>query len=184
MKLKNIILISLLLTFLHGCSLDYQNTGAISPDNVWTDKTMIKAFLTDIYGRMMPGWPTSANGTDEGMNGPTSMGSYTRGQITLDNCGQGLGYGNIDKINFFLEQLDKVTVLTDDEKSQMQGQALFWRAWDYWGKVATVGGVPLILKFQDISNIESLFVSRNSTSECMTQIIKDLDDAISKLPDK
>lgn len=68
MKCFNNILLGLLVG-LSGCSLDYQNTGAINPDNVWNDKEMISAFMTDIAGGMMPGWPVSANNTDEGMNG-------------------------------------------------------------------------------------------------------------------
>lgn len=180
---RNIFAFCLSLILLCGCDLDYTNTGAISPDNVWSDKTMINAFLTDIYGNKMPGWSYPQNGTDEAMNGNGDLGSYYRGQINIDNCGQGLGYGNIDKINFFLDQLENVTVLTDEEKKQMRGQALFWRAWDYWGKVWTVGGVPLILHFQDVTNIESLFVTRAKTSECVAQIIADLDEAIASLPD-
>lgn len=182
MKRKNII-VSLFLVILCSCSLDYENSETINPENVWTDKTMVNSFLTDIYGRMLPGWPVSANNTDEGMNGPTDMSEYARGLITIDNCGQKLDYGNIDRINFFLDQMETVTVLSEEEKKQFRGQALFWRAWDYWGKVFSVGGVPLILKFQDVTNVPSLFVSRNSTSECVEQIVKDLDEAIASLPD-
>ncbi len=184
MNQRKYLLISLLLVILSSCSLDYQNTGVINPDNVWSDNVMINSFLTDIYGRMLPGWPISANGTDEGMNGPTSMDTYTRGQITVESAGQGLNYENIDRINFFLDNLKTVSVLSEIEKDQMTGQALFWRAWDYWGKVTIVGGVPLVLTFQDVTNAPSLFVSRNSTSECFIQIIKDLDDAIALLPDE
>lgn len=183
MKRKNIIYYSLLLLIVWSCSLDYKNTGAITPDNVWKDRTMINSFLTDIYGRMLPGWPRDANNTDEGMNGPTKMGEYARGLITIDNSGIELKYDNIDRINFFLDQLETVTILSETDMKYFRGQALFWRAWDYWGKVFSVGGVPLILKFQDISNVPSLFVSRNSTSECVEQIIKDLDEAIASLPD-
>lgn len=133
---------------------------------------------------MMPGWPISANNTDEGMNGPTDMSQYVRGEITVDNCAQGLDYKNIDKINYFLANLESVTVLNEDEKKQLRGQALFWRAWDYWGKVFTLGGVPLILQPQDVSDLNSLLVARSSTSECVKQILADLDEAIASLPDK
>lgn len=166
-----------------SCNLDYVNTGAITPDNVWQDKAMISAFLTDIYGRMLPGWPVNANNTDEGMNGPRDMSSYARGQITVDNQGQGFDYGNIDRINFFIEKIQTATVLTDIEKKQLKAQALFWRAWDYWGKVFSLGGVPLILAPQDMTDTESLFVPRNTTTECVTQILADLDEAIACLPD-
>lgn len=181
---KNILLVGLLLLAMGSCSLDYENTGAISPDNVWTEKKMIDGFLNDIYGRMTPGWPISANNTDEGMNGPAEMSDFARGIYTVEGQGQGLDYGNIDRINFFLDKLDnEVTVLDETEKKQMKGQALFWRAWDYFGKVNTVGGVPLIIHFQNVQDVPSLFVSRNSTSECIEQIVKDLDDAIAFLPD-
>lgn len=184
MMLKNIIIVGCCLALLTGCSLDYENKNAINPDNVWKDKTMIEAFLTDIYGRMLPGWPVSANNTDEGMNGPGDMSQYVRGQITLENCGVGFSYSNIDRINFFLEHLEDATVLTEVEKNQLKGQALFWRAWDYWGKLYSLGGVPLILTSQNVNDYESLFVTRNSTSECVTQILKDINEAIDLLPDQ
>lgn len=181
---KNILILGLFLLSMGSCSLDYENKGAITPDNVWKDKTMINGFLNDIYGRMTPEWPVNANNTDEGMNGPTSLNDFARGVYTVELHGQKLDYGNIDRINFFLDKLEnEVTILSDTEKNQFRGQALFWRAWDYFNKVNTVGGVPLILEVQDITDKESLFVSRNSTSDCMAQIIADLDKAIEYLPD-
>ena len=128
MNIKSSIACGLLTMVLYGCSLDYTNTGTISPDNVWTDKTMISAFLADIEGGMKPGWPLGdANNSDEGMNGNASMTNYQRGEISVDNNGQGLSYGNIDKINFFLKQIENVdpSVLTEVEKREMVGQALF-----------------------------------------------------------
>lgn len=181
---NKILLLGLCLVILNSCSLDYENTGVINPDNVWKDKTMISGFLTDIYGNMMPGWPIAANNTDEGMDKPAGMSQYVRGQITIDNSGISFNYSNIDKINFFLDQIERTNILTEVEKNQLKGQALFWRAWDYWGKVFSLGGVPLILSPQDVTDYESLFVERSSTSDCVNQIIKDLDDAISMLPDK
>ena len=184
MKKKNIIVGLFCSLLLGSCSLDYENTSAVTPDGVWENPDMVNAFLTNIYGSMMPGWPISANNTDEGMNGPTDMSKYVRGEITVDNCAQGLDYKNIDKINYFLANLESVTVLNEDEKKQLRGQALFWRAWDYWGKVFTLGGVPLILQPQDVSDLNSLLVARSSTSECVKQILADLDEAIASLPDK
>lgn len=183
MKKKNILVGLCCSLLLSACSLDYENTEAITPDAVWKDSKMINAFLNDIYGNMMPGWPITANNTDEGMNGPTDMSQYVRGEATVMNDGIGLDYKNIDKINFFLDNLEATTALTEDEKKPLIGQALFWRAWAYWDKVFQVGGVPLILKTQDVSDINSLILPRNSTSECVTQILADLEEAIACLPD-
>ena len=190
-NIKNIrigLCLGLFLTLLMpGCSdLDYENTGVINPTNVWRDKNMINGYLTDIHGSMMPGWGFGQSSDETVLGNGGQFPNYYRGILDVEEQGQNIGtYGNVDKINYFLEQIEGVpeSVLTDVEKKQFTGQALFWRAWDYWGKVQSVGGVPLILKPQDVTNVESLFVSRNKTSECVAQIIKDLDDAISFLPD-
>lgn len=169
---------------LEGCALDYENTKAINPQNVWENKTMIDSYLTDIYG-MLPGWPVNnGNNTDEALNKAGSLGDWARGIIGVEVNTSGFNYEYIDKINFMLEQLEDVpeTVLTETENQQIKGQALFWRAWDYFGKIRTFGGVPLVLKSQTTSDYESLFIPRNKTSECVEQIIKDLDEAISYLP--
>jgi hypothetical protein len=166
--------------------LDYVNTSAISPENVWNDEKLIDAFLTDIHGGLMPGWPVTGNDSDEATNGPGSISNYLRGVISVASTGQGLNYTHIDKINFFLNKIGTVSpsVLNEERQKQLAGQALFWRAWDYFGKVSTFGGVPLILAPQDVANKESLFVPRNKTSECITQIVADLDQAIASLPDQ
>ncbi len=184
-KYYSLLLIGALAIIGAACSdLDYTNTQVISPENVWKNKTMIVAYLNEIHGGMMPGWSRSGGESDEGFHMPGEMGDYQRGIIDVERTGLELKYTYIDKINFFLDKISSVSSeeLTDTEKDQLTGQALFWRAWDYFGKVQALGGVPLILAPQDVTNKESLFVPRNKTSECMAQIIKDLDDAIAKLP--
>ncbi|QIL41340.1 RagB/SusD family nutrient uptake outer membrane protein [Pedobacter sp. HDW13] len=164
--------------------LDYKNNGAINPENVWSDPTMIKAFLNDIYGASMPGWSFDGNSTDEGYNGAKTLGNYQRGIIAVDQTTSALNYSVIDKANFFLDQLDAVAVLSADIKAQYTAEAKFWRAWSYWNMVNNLGGVPLILHTQNADDVNALFKTRNKTSECITQIIKDLDDAIAVLPGK
>ncbi len=164
--------------------LDYENTNSIVPDNVWKDPVMIKAFLNDIYGGLMPGWPFNGNASDEGISGAKSLGNYQRGIISVDGTTTALNYTYIDKVNFFLDEMETVqpNVLSESVKHQYIGEAKFWRAWAYWGMVNNLGGVPLILHKQDATDIQGLFRPRNKTSECVDQIIKDLDSAILLLP--
>jgi len=164
--------------------LDVPNRGVIVPEAVWGDKNMIGAFLNDIYAGLMPGWPFNGSETDEGFSTPKSLGNYHRGIISVTATISSLNYAPIEKINFFLDKLETVpsSVLSDDLKKQYTGEALFWRAWAYWGMVQLLGGVPLILKPQNATDVNSLFVPRNKTSECLAQIVKDLDNAISFLP--
>lgn len=190
-KYKNILascVLGGLLLSLNSCKegLDYENVNTIVPDAVWKDKAMINGFFNDIHGGLNPGWTYNADSSDEGAYKPKNMSSYLKGMITVDNSNVTLAYGYIDKINFFLENLEGVTadVMSEEEKRLLAGQAKFWRAWNYWNMVKWVGGIPLILETQDIADKEALYCERNKTSECVTQIIKDLDEAIEVLPGK
>lgn len=164
--------------------LDYENENAILPEVVWTDAAMINGFLNDIYGGLNPGWVFNAASSDEGCNRAKDLSNYLQGIITVDNSNVKLNYEYVDKINFFLKNLSTVStdVLSEEENKLMEAQAKFWRAWVYWGMVKQVGGVPLILEPQNADNME--YVARNKTSECINQIISDLDDAINSLPGK
>jgi hypothetical protein len=164
--------------------LDYTNTNTISPADVWGNATMIKAFLTDIYGGLMPGWNFDGNSSDEGISNPRSLGDYQRGIIGIANNPINLNYQYIDKCNFFLDQLatTPISVLPTNLKNQYTGEAKFWRAWTYWNMVSQIGGVPLILHTQNSTNLASLKVPRSKTSVCVAQIIKDLDSAAMVLP--
>lgn len=166
--------------------LDYQNTRAINPQNVWTDSVLIKAYLNDVYGGSMPGWPLgSGAGADEGINASGgNLGNFQRGIIDVAVNFTNLNYTNIDKTNFFMDQLATLpaTVISTTTKNRLIGEAKFWRAWAYWGMVSQIGGVPLILKTQDGNDINSLKVPRSKTSECIAQIVKDLDEAAPALP--
>jgi len=166
--------------------LDYQNLGVINPSNVWSDSTLIKAYLNDVYGGSMPGWPLGGGASsDEGINaGGVNLGNYQQGILDVSTTYTNLNYTYIDKTNYFMDQLANVpaSVLSAALKDRLIGEAKFWRAWAYWGMVSQLGGVPLILHTQNSSDIASLKVPRNKTSECVAQIIKDLDSAALVLP--
>ena len=164
--------------------LDYENVNTIVPDAVWKDPDLINGFFNDIQGGLNPGWQFGEESSGEAIGTSKSMSVYLRGMITVDNTAVSLNYTYIDKINFFLENIEKVApeVMSEEDKNLLIAQAKFWRAWVYWGMVKNVGGVPLILEFQDVNDKDSLYHERNKTSECVAQIIQDLDDAIAVLP--
>jgi hypothetical protein len=69
------------------------------------------------------------------------------------------------------------------EKEDMIGHLLVLRAYHYFDMVRTYGGVPLLLHEQQAStNMEDMYTARAKTSECVAQIVRDLDAAIA-LPD-
>jgi len=138
----------------------------------------------------------NGNGTDEAVSPNRYSDRILLGTATndwldnLDNSALGVKlnwavdtYSSIRTCNDLLDNIDKTT-FSDDIKKGYKGQALFWRAWAYHKLVKDVGGVPLILKPQAVSeDLSTIQLPRNKTSECVTQILKDLDDAIAQLPD-
>lgn len=185
---KFILYIALIIALGASCKkgLDYENTGAINPKNVWADSVLIKAYLNDVYSGLMPGWPLgSGANADEGINASGgNLSGLQRGIIDVVANATSLNYTSIDKTNYFMDQLSGLpaSVINPGTKNRLMGEAKFWRAWTYWGMVSSVGGVPLILKTQDGTDVNSLKVARSKTSECVAQIIKDLDEAAAALP--
>ncbi|MBO9152266.1 RagB/SusD family nutrient uptake outer membrane protein [Chitinophaga sp. GCM10012297] len=183
-KLKVPVVAALLV--LAGCSkvLDKKNLAAVDPGQVWSDPNIATAYLNGIYAAMMPGNPSgSANGTDEGVAYQKQTNAWFRGTATFDSYNNFGQYNNIRSVNILLDNIDRSS-FTQADKDKLKGEGLFWRAWAYHNLVSSYGGVPLILNAQaPTSDLTQLQMPRNKTSECVTQILKDLDDAIGLLPD-
>ncbi len=163
--------------------LDKKNLTAVTPADVWSNVAIAQAYVNDIYANMMPGNTYgSGNGTDEGVAYQKQTNTWLSGTATYDSWDNFDQYGNIRTINILLANIDNAS-FDAASKSTIKGQGLFWRAWAYYGLVKGYGGVPLILTPQSATSLDSLALPRNKTSECVAQIIKDLDNAIALLPD-
>lgn len=91
----------------------------------------------------------------------------------------GNAYSGISKVNTILTRLES-SELTEDEKNEVAGQALFLRAYYYFDLVTHFGGVPL--QTSEILNTEETFKPRNTEEEVFSQIVEDLNQAIPLLP--
>ena len=187
MKTKSIISIFFVAAvFLTGCNdvLDKENLTAVNPSDVWSNAAVARAYIDNINSALMPGIPTSKdNATDEMVPSNRQTGAWMTGTATFDSWDTFGNYNSIRTINIFLGGIDGAA-FDATSKSQLKGQALFWRAWCYYGMVKGYGGVPLVLEAQQATDdLTSLALPRNKTSDCVTQIVKDLDDAIALLPD-
>lgn len=182
MKKAYIFLSSLFcLMMLAGCDpLDKANLAALSSEDVLTNPKVAEAYVNDMYANFMPSSFSVGRLTDETMviNGEYAAGlsDYLKGTLTADTYND-FPYENIRKINIFLAQVDNATFDENIRKS-LKGEALFWRAFAYFRMVKAYGGVELILKPESPDNKDAIFVPRSKTSECIAQIVKDLDEAI------
>ncbi|SHG09284.1 RagB/SusD family nutrient uptake outer membrane protein [Pedobacter caeni] len=85
-------------------------------------------------------------------------------------------YTTISQCNLILEKIPTISGYTAGEKERYLGEARFLRALSYFYLVRLYGGVPLIMKSVDISN-----VGRSTQEEIFKAISDDLDAAISNL---
>lgn len=186
MKMKNInkILILCWSLFFIQCTddvLDKRDLSAISSDVIWNDINLARGFLNNIYVRALPGWNVDASKITDDAVGPEQLLMYGEAPPGSQNI-YGSSYITIKDINILLRDIGSGSIPEVDQVI-MKGQALFFRALLYFRLISTYGGVPLVLEFKGQSDVEALKVPRNKTSECMAQILIDMDDAIAALPD-
>ncbi len=89
-------------------------------------------------------------------------------------------YEGIHRANFAIEKLDALTegILSEEEKSQFKGEALFLRAFFYHRLATLYGSVPLKI------TTEMADLGGASADEIFGQIASDLKAAVSLLPNK
>lgn len=158
--------------------MDKTNLANITSDKVLNDINLARANLNRIYVIANPTWQWGQGGnSDEAAFGSSGM-MYGR-LLDFSQTQYASFYTQIREINVFLDGL-KAGSLPKADTDPMRGQALFFRAHLYWQLVTTYGGVPLVLSDQQLSSEYNL--PRNSTTETVAQIIKDLDEAATLLP--
>jgi starch-binding outer membrane protein, SusD/RagB family len=156
---------------------------------IWADEGAVNLFLNRTYGLIIPQWPTAGgihNTSDELNNVNTAFlyGTLNENSVTdigTSNSITANRYFDIRRCNIAIEGLNADATLPDVTRQTMKGQFFFLRAYVYFKLVSLYGGVPLILKSQDLSG-EDLNVARSKTSECIAAIVKDLDSATANLP--
>lgn len=89
-------------------------------------------------------------------------------------------YNGIFRANTVLANIDRPTDYATSKKDQYIGEAKFMRALFYFDLVKIFGGVPAITTV--VTEKESRGIKRASEAEIYTLIIKDLEDAVSALP--
>jgi hypothetical protein len=179
--------------------MDKTDLGSETADVVWEVPAYIKGLVDQaMFGgeneeqARNNGIPTAERGLmnhcEESYGAATTAITYNNVQV--DNPDRGLSWENVDRwsysnirtINMFLDNRDKFTPkLPEKDKQDYIGQMLTLRAWLYFDMVRVYGGVPLILHVQTLD--DELAVPRSKTSECIAQIIADLNEAIA-IPDE
>jgi hypothetical protein len=201
MFMKKIFII-LLTASLAGCSKDFTERASltqIAKENFWKSEQDAQLAINGIYDAMQDRALYSGNlNATAGLTmfdcfgdnlynnykweGP---GDFMIGIITPSN---GMfssiwssSYKGIARANAAIENIQNMstTLISQDKKNALFGQALFLRALYYFNLAVYFQDVPLITKVQ---TIEEAYVPKNTYQEVNAQVIADLTEAIDKLP--
>jgi hypothetical protein len=172
----------------------------ITPDKVWEEPKLINAVLVKLYDQMeledfsyrydvdwrviyLSTMSDEAQGSyqkDPAFDNPNATFAYPDEMFGAFSA----PYQGIRSCNDFLEQLEPAT-LSDAEKSALNAEVRFIRAWHYFTLVKRYGGVPLIEKSQQYNgpdNLEELQLPRSKEEEVYAFIISECKDIAGQFP--
>lgn len=191
----SIILLFVLLSL--SCSktfLDEKPQDFISPDNYLTNEAQSKILLSGVYNSLdfigtsnenQKMFPLQLETTTDDVYDSQPWHNTTewaRGQGNSNSPWAkwkwDLDFQGISRANVFIDGMAKATFSSAD-RNRYVAEAKFLRAWFYHDLVTYYGGVPLILEPGNLSNS---FPTRNTKEEIITQVLKDLTDAVADLP--
>jgi hypothetical protein len=178
---KNIYKYFLIVLISTGCkkSLDLEPKDKISDASFWKKPEDFQLAANDFYNGLATAPQYIDNNSDiafgPGANA-VSNGSYLpdANSAEWDNA-----YKWIRSTNYLLQKANESDLGTEIDR--WVGEALFFRAYNYWKLVRAFGGVPKIDKVLDVTSPE-LYTPKSSQKEIIDFILSDLDNAINKLP--
>lgn len=192
--MRKTYLIICLAVLLFGCKkefLEEKPTAFLNSENAYTNYAGLNATVTNIYNLIRTDMFTSDElrpfdyiyGTDIVFDGQPSVNRHTNmvgayspvGEIPL------IHYRNLFKMvseaNIVLTYAPKIT-LTDAQRDEVMGQALFFRAFAYRTLAYMYGGVPLVTESFESPKTDLV---RATKEEVYNQCIDDLKAAAQKL---
>ncbi|WP_080903016.1 RagB/SusD family nutrient uptake outer membrane protein [Parabacteroides sp. Marseille-P3160] len=199
MKQLNIIYILLASLLISSCSDDFLNIKPqkeITADDLWKESSLAEAYMYDIYFTFQDAGFTEelqASACDESLftHGrefrETNSGAVT--DVNLGWFGKTQSghqwerlYKNIRSCNDFIENIDDAT-FDEKYKIQLKGEAYFLRAYFYHRLTRAFGGIPMVLKLTQLGE-DDYTIARSSYTDCIDQILSDIDNAAEYLKDR
>lgn len=192
--MKKIIYILVAILALNSCDvLDMKPLDKVSDTDVWEDSALIELYVNASYNSInhefSPHMLSDASDETYCIHNWANFWVIQKGEMTSDNVTSisekinywKSAYSNIRTINVFFDRIDDAPVETD-LKNRMKGEMKFIRAWIYANLIWRYGDVPLITNLFELN--QDYKVKRDSYSDCVDFITKELDEAITLLPAK
>lgn len=171
----------------------------VTVEDIFAERAQAESFLWETYRTCMPlGFPIDW-GLHNGMYSSMLMAASDEGDVydswpssndhntgiwsTADNREDdfGLHFKGIRNANIFLENIDKVPDIPENEKNQMKGEARVLRALQYHELIKRYGAVPIVDEVLTAGG--EIQLPRNTYAEIVDFIVQDCDEAAALLPD-
>lgn len=183
MKLTRLLAPLTLLVFSFGCNDEFMERYPLSqlaPENSFTSETELQAYTNAFYNQLPEAldifYQAPFYGDDDAR---TTVHDEIRGTRIVPTTGGGWDWGELRRINFFLENSQKFK--NETIRARYDGLARFFRAYFYFDKVKRFGDVPWYDKVLEMDDEVSLTKARDSRTLVMDNMIQDLDYAIAHL---
>lgn len=164
---------------------------------VWADADLTKAVVTDVYSYVCDiaqevntsAWSDDAFFThvygcrdiNEATVSPSNLAAYDRDDCPFKWSKQ---FKGIYRANLVLKNIDDVPEKTGVDLNVLKGETYFLRAYIYTELLRGFGGVPIVDKVYTIEEAAALSLPRSNVADVMDFILKDLEQAISLLPEE
>lgn len=207
LKIKYIIATVAGILVMGGCTkelLEKNPTDKISEQNFWKTKSDADLALAGCYEFLSRGYnatsSTNARGgwggasmlwdglSDDAFvsNSSNSFNVISRSGITpttggMQMEGYTISYQAIGTCNRLLANIDKVTVLSEEERNVYKAEARFIRAHYYFLLTRLYGDVPLTLQPLGLDDASAM-LPRTSKAQVLAAVLEDLDFAAENLP--
>ncbi len=206
MKLYKLILFASAVLLLNACKkgfLDRAPLDRISDAEYWKTTNDLQLYCNGFYSRMLPIYNGFGNigiyglDADYGSNDMIEMAYNTalNGERTVPSTGPSTtpvnsivgwsvtDWGHIRNVNYFLANYTRVSA-DAAAVNPFVGEALFFRAWFYFGMMKSYGALPWINKPLLTTDTSLIFGARLPRNIIADSILADLDRAIAFLPTK
>ena len=188
-KIIGYILITCLLLSTYSCESVFDNLEGdltmMKAEDMLGSETGIISILANLYGYI----PMNAFSTGDRN---TLLANSSR-STPLYNANGVIGfwnYGQMRSINKFIENLELAKtrgIISEEKYNQYKGEAMFIRAYCYFGTVRNYGGFPIVTESLDDEynggeNL-ALYIPRSTEKESWDWIIGELTEATALLPE-
>ncbi|SMO58464.1 RagB/SusD family nutrient uptake outer membrane protein [Fodinibius sediminis] len=182
-RLIQILAILMLVLVTASCQdiLNQPPDDAITSEEFFNTSNDLRVYTNDLYSVMPKKSVYMDDASSDNILGVSAASRVEGSRTVPTNRGSGgWSWENLRKINYFLENYDRVD--NENAKAKYSGIARFFRAYFYFEKVKRFGDVPWYSEVIDADDEELLNKARDPRAMVMDSVLADINYAVDNIP--